>query len=136
MRSIFADTSALFSLIDRTDRYHKKAIELSKKTRKENLEIVISDHILSETITLVRNKIGFPQASLMGIKLFDSRITTLIIVDENILKMAWDIFLKYTDKDFSFVDCISFAVMKQTGIDTAFTFDHHFVEIGFRILGR
>ena len=136
MKRIFGDTSAFFALVDKTERYHEKAIEMSNKIAKEKLEIVISDHILSETITLVRGKIGFRESLLIGKKLLDSKITTLVIINEKILNNAWDIFLKYSDKDFSFIDCISFAVMEQEGIDTAFTFDHHFEQIGFKILKK
>jgi len=32
-----------------------------------------------------------------------------------------------------FVDCVSFAVMQSRAIATAFTFDKHFAEAGFRV---
>ena len=35
-------------------------------------------------------------------------------------------FLKYADKDFSFVDCLSFAIIEDEKIDYALSFDHHF----------
>ncbi|RME55690.1 MAG: VapC toxin family PIN domain ribonuclease, partial [Caldilineae bacterium] len=34
----------------------------------------------------------------------------------------------------SLVDCTSFVVMQQLGIDTAFAFDNHFKEQGFTLL--
>jgi len=36
------------------------------------------------------------------------------------------IFEGYRDKDFSFTDCASFAIMKSIGLEVAFTFDRHF----------
>ncbi len=134
MKRIFVDTSAFFALADETDTNHQEAKRLSKKIGKEKLEVVISDHILSETITLIRIKIGFQKALLFGNRLFDSKITNLIVTEEKMLKEGWNIFSKYDDKNFSFVDCISFAIMMKEGIDTAFTFDHHFEQIGFKIL--
>lgn len=44
---------------------------------------------------------------------------------------AWEIFAHYDDKDFSFTDCTSFAVMRQLGITTVFAFDEHFEQFGF-----
>jgi hypothetical protein len=38
------------------------------------------------------------------------------------------------DKEWSLVDCISFAVMKQRKIKEALTADHHFVQAGFRAI--
>ncbi len=41
-------------------------------------------------------------------------------------------FLKaHPDKDWSLVDCASFVVMKQRGIQEALTSDHHFEQAGF-----
>jgi predicted nucleic acid-binding protein len=47
---------------------------------------------------------------------------------------ALDILTRYTDKDFSYTDATSFAVMERLGIGTVFTFDHHFGQYGFEAL--
>lgn len=36
------------------------------------------------------------------------------------------------DRNLSLVDCVSFKVMRNLGIETAFTFDRHFSEQGFK----
>lgn len=33
-----------------------------------------------------------------------------------------------------FVDCVSFEIMRQLGIDTAFSFDPHFTRHGFKCI--
>ena len=35
----------------------------------------------------------------------------------------------------SAVDATSFVLMERTGIREAFTFDHHFASVGFRLVG-
>lgn len=47
---------------------------------------------------------------------------------------AWQIFEKYDTAEFSFTDCVSFAVMQAMGLKKAFTFDSHYDIIGFQRL--
>jgi predicted nucleic acid-binding protein len=44
--------------------------------------------------------------------------------------------LRSKSKTLSLVDCTSFVVMRQLGLNTAFAFDKHFQLQGFRCLGR
>ena len=44
------------------------------------------------------------------------------------------IFFRYRDKDFSFTDCTSFAVMRELKIHEVLTTDRHFVQMGFTTL--
>jgi predicted nucleic acid-binding protein len=41
-------------------------------------------------------------------------------------RSAFDYFSKYADKEYSFVDCVSFVVMEKLGIDVAWTVDADF----------
>lgn len=134
MKHIFVDSSALVALEYEKDRYHREAVRLSQVIQQGKIQMVISNHIFAEAISIVRNKVGFEQAFLLGNRVFNSKITTLIIADEKVLNNAWGIFSRYNDKDFGFVDCISFAIMEQEEIDIAFTFDRHFEQMGFKIL--
>lgn len=55
----------------------------------------------------------------------------IVHINQDILDKAWGIFEKYSDKDFSFTDCTSFAGMEMLGINEAFSFDRHFEQYGF-----
>lgn len=63
-----------------------------------------------------------------------SRVVKIIRVNEIIEERAWNIFEKYSDKYFSFIDCTSFALMEIENINNVFTFDKHFVQYGFIIM--
>ena len=50
--------------------------------------------------------------------------------------MAWELFRNRPDKNWGATDCASFVVMRELGIEDAFTVDHHFEQAGFRRLIR
>jgi hypothetical protein len=41
------------------------------------------------------------------------------------------LFDQHQDKDWSLCDCMSFVLMRERGLDSALTVDHHFVQAGF-----
>jgi predicted nucleic acid-binding protein len=43
---------------------------------------------------------------------------------------AWQILKSYADKDFSYTDATTFAIMKRLGLETVFAFDEHFDQYG------
>lgn len=60
-----------------------------------------------------------------------SLIVEVLWVTDALERDAWKIFEKHADKDYSFTDCTSFALMQAEAIRNAFTFDHHFKQYGF-----
>ncbi len=53
-----------------------------------------------------------------------------------LFEQAFNLYKTHEDKAWGLVDCISFVVMKQTGMTQALTFDQHFVQAGFQALMR
>lgn len=45
-------------------------------------------------------------------------------------------YLRFADKNWSFVDCSSFIIMRERSIRDALTYDHHFEQAGFRAILR
>jgi len=60
----------------------------------------------------------------------------VVHIDPDLDAEAWALFRRYTDKQWSLVDCASFVVMRQRGITDALTTDRHFEQAGFRRLLR
>lgn len=81
----------------------------------------------------MRARIGITESIAFGQNLFQSKGIQNIFVDHDLETKALDIFNSHSDKDYSFVDCASFAVMKELVITKAFTFDSHFKQFGFEI---
>jgi predicted nucleic acid-binding protein len=47
---------------------------------------------------------------------------------------ARHLFFQYRDKDLSFTDCTSIAVMRELKLTTVITTDRHFRQVGFEVL--
>ncbi len=63
-----------------------------------------------------------------------SRALEVLWVDQAVEHTAWNIFEKHADKDFSFTDCTSFALMQTEAMRNAFAFDRHFNQYGFEMV--
>jgi len=131
---LFADTGAWCALYDRSDVYHARASAFLQELKRQKARLITSDYVLDETLTLLRFRAGHKEAVEFGRWVLQSPLVKVINVDEKIWQAAWEIFIRYKDKDFSFTDCTSFALMRQLGLTNAFTFDHHFEQAGFKML--
>jgi len=50
------------------------------------------------------------------------------------LELSWDYFRRNDLHKLSAVDATSFVIMKRHRVRLAFTFDHHFAVVGFRMV--
>jgi predicted nucleic acid-binding protein len=87
--------------------------------------LITSDHILVETWTLIRNRLG-PRAAERFWEGLRSGVATVEIVVAADLDSAWEIGRSYRDQDFSIVDRTSFAVMQRLGVERAASLDDDF----------
>lgn len=134
---LFIDTSAFLALANDRDNYHKAAQHFLMDIQNGKFRptrLITSDYIVDETLTRIRFKVGHAQAVNWGQNIHSSKIIELQRVDETIYEDALAIFEKYNDKQLSFTDCTSFALMKSMGINDAFTFDEDFRKMGFNIM--
>ncbi|MBI5213142.1 MAG: type II toxin-antitoxin system VapC family toxin [Nitrospirae bacterium] len=130
---LFVDTSAWFALHDSKDQNHKEAVLKSLEIKKRKVELVTSEYIMDESITLIRHKVSHKASVVFGESLLFSNIVTIMDVSQDDRLKAWELFKKYEDKSFSFTDCTSFVLMKNSDLRKAFTFDEHFKQIGIDI---
>jgi uncharacterized protein len=126
---VFLDTGAFLALADEDDKYHSAATSTYTELLQAKAQLLTSNFVLSETYSLIRFKVGHRAAvefmkSFAGIK--------ILRVSEAIEQTAKMIFVRYNDKDFSFVDCTSFALIDYHKLDHAFAFDSHFRQYRFK----
>lgn len=131
MKRLFVDTGAWYAVVDKKDPDHKEVAAFIKNNK---IPPLTTNFVFDETITLIRSRLGWSVAKEFGEKLKSSAFVSIVAVKDEDEERAWEIFLKYKDKDFSYTDCTSFAIMERLKIDTAFSFDNHFRVIGFKVL--
>ena len=130
---LFVDASAWLALNDKNDQYHGEAVSRSILIKQQKIQLVTSEYVFDETITIIRYRVSHRAAVMFGDALMSSTITSIEdITDEESLK-AWVLFKKYGDKELSFTDCTSFALMMKLKLQKAFTFDDHFKQVGFEL---
>lgn len=134
MKRYFIDSGAFIAQSRADDQYHKESLAISQKLREKCLIGVTTDYVLSETLTALRYRIG-RHVAMRFYKTIRTALDLIIVyTNQKDFERAIKIFEKYHDKDFSFVDCVSFAIMQNYKITQAFTFDKHFEQVGFEII--
>lgn len=129
---IFIDTSAFYALLDRDDAHHPRAKRAWTELLKVVHTLVTSNYILVETIALLQHRIG-----IEATRAFHDDILPLINIEfvaSGTHRAGIAALLSASRRDLSLVDCISFEIMRTSGINTVFAFDKHFEEQGFAIL--
>jgi len=128
---VFLDTGAFLALADEDDNYHTPAKSIYSDLLLSKAQLLTSNFVLSETYTLIRSKVSH-RAAVEFMKGFDQTGIKVLRVGEAIERTAKVIFVRYDDKDFSFVDCTSFALIDHHRLDHAFAFDSHFRQYRFK----
>ena len=134
---LFLDTSAFVAIEDLDDANHRRALEFREKLRQSKTSfrtLYTSNYIVDETLTLLRFHCGHGVAVSFRNTLETSNLVRVLWMTEALEKTAWKIFEKYSDKEYSFTDCTSFAVMDTEVIRNAFTFDEHFSQQGYNVV--
>ncbi|HZY44104.1 MAG TPA: PIN domain-containing protein [Anaerolineae bacterium] len=130
---LLADSAAWLALYDRGDKFHTQAAAAFHDLSNRKVTFAVNDYLFAETVTLVLGRAGHAQAMVCGDWLLNSPRVHFIRVNIDWWNEAWSTFKLYDDKEFSFVDCLSFIMMRREHIADAFTFDHHFEQMGFRL---
>ncbi len=93
--------------------------------------LMITTYVFDEVVTFFNSRSHHRKAVEIGEALLSSPSVHLIQVDEDLFRRGLDYLKRHQDKRYSLTDCISFVIMAERGLNTAFTFDQHFVQAGF-----
>jgi predicted nucleic acid-binding protein len=126
---LLADTGALIALFNPRDHLHEQArkfVRVSAATR-----FVVTELIVSETVTRLRARAGAAHAADIGTALLASRRYEVLFIDVPLLEAGLADLRRFADKRLSLVDAVSFGIIRSLALDGAFTFDRDFRDCGF-----
>lgn len=130
---LFIDSSAWIALFDAGDANHERAKVFFTPENLQGLGLVplTSNFIFAEVYAYFCRA---PLAAVtVGEAMRSSKVLRYIRVTPADEEAAWELAQKYRDKDFSFVDCLSFALMERLGCQKAFAFGRHFRQMGYEV---
>jgi predicted nucleic acid-binding protein len=136
MKFLFADTAGWMAAADAADSKHRATISTRDKWFEEGGHLITTDYVIDETLTLIRIRLGLDAAEEWWNIVAASRRVRQELIDGDRAERARAIFFRYRDKEFSFTDCTSFAVMRELRLRVALTTDRRFRQAGFDLVPR
>jgi predicted nucleic acid-binding protein len=134
MSAIFVDTGGWMACADRADPAHMGCSAARDEALEAGRTLITTDFVIDETLTLIRFRLGLGAAKAWWQQIDGSARLRWERVESDRFERARHLFLQYRDKELSFTDCTSIAVMRELKLTTVITTDHHFRQVGFEVL--
>lgn len=126
---IFVDTSFWIALAVEPDSNHALAVELFNAHLGSAL--ATSNHVRGEAWTFTRRRFGHRAAVALIERLEHTRRLRVLRTDRTDEQEAWNWLRRRDEREYSYVDATSFALMRRLAIRDAFAFDGDFTAAGF-----
>lgn len=132
--NVFIDTSALLAVLNADDSNHRAAGPFWETIISAGETLVSHNYVLVETSALALRRLGIEALRVLEGDIMP--ILRVVWVTREIHNSAANAQLVASRRTLSLVDCVSFDIMRRSGIRTAFSFDRHFKEHGYEVLPR
>lgn len=131
MKPVFADSSFFLAFLNPRDINHEEAISLLGKLA---APLITTQWVLAEVGNAL-SRAEDRQLFLQLIEILAAEPGAIVLpADAFSFEAGLNLFRARDDKDWSFIDCTSMAVMTQNRITEVLTADRHFAQAGFNIL--
>ncbi len=127
MSQFIIDSGAFLALLDARDKYHPAAAQFIQNHQGASFNI--PELIFSETLTLVKARLGAKPAIALGERIQKSNQFQIALITEIDRQLTWEIFRQFDDKGWSFADCSILAIARRLQVFQIFSFDHHITQM-------
>ncbi len=134
MTTVLVDTSAFVAVQRSREQEHEAAIHALAALVERGVRMVATSYVFAETYNTLLSREGRWLAFEWGLKARGGSLVEFVRVDDGMDDAAWKILASHADKDWSYVDATSFALMERENITTAFAFDEHFRQRGVTVI--
>lgn len=131
--SLFVDTTAIYAGIAVNDEFHEAAVRDWTRLFEQRETLLTHSLVEVEAVTLLQTRIGIGAVAAMNDALLPQ--IQVVEVDRIARRTALAALTADRRRAVSIVDRVSFNLMRVLGIKTAFTFDRHFADAGFELVG-
>jgi len=131
MTRVFADTAFYIALLNPRDNLHALAHEISRAYRGH---VTTTEYVLVELANYFSQGDNRLMFSRFVKNLEAQAVTSIQYASRALFHQGMKLYEERSDKDWSLVDCISFVVLGNEGIQDALTGDHHFTQARFNVL--
>jgi uncharacterized protein len=131
--AVFVDSGAWIALAASRDPYHERAREQWGRLQNAGARLHTSVPVVIETFTFLDRNANRDVALAWKQSLYKLDAVKILPCEIRDLEQSWDYFKRADLHKLSAVDATSFAIMRRWRIRLAFTFDHHFMVVGFRL---
>jgi hypothetical protein len=132
--NIFVDTDAIVALVQANDSNHGKALKFQKLIDKNKIKIYTSSFVIGEVVTVLGQKSNINLASKVGREMLSGGIE-VFCVSRPEMELALEKFSQQASKNSRFTDMVNMVLMNKLKIDTIFSFDKHYPQNGYKLLG-
>jgi predicted nucleic acid-binding protein len=132
---VFVDSGAWIGLAIARDPLHARAREQWDLLQGAGAKLHTSVPVVIETFTFLDRNANRDVALTWREAVCRPRTVTIHACELRDLEESWKYFRRADLHKLSAVDATSFAIMKRARIRLAYTFDHHFAVVGFRLVG-
>ena len=130
----FADAWFWIGLVHKPDQHHRAATAIYKKIG--GSQIVTSEMVLTEVLNVFR-KFGPRWRTICCnyVDLLRTRSEIVVVAQtSNYFQRGLVKYRQHHDKEWSLVDCTSFLIMEERGIQSVLTGDRHFAQAGYTLV--
>ena len=131
----FVDSGAWIALALSRDPLHTQAREQWEALHASAAKLHCSVPVVIETFTFLERNANRDVALAWKESIYKPGTVKILPCALRDLQLSWAYFRRTDLHQLSAVDATSFAIMKRARIRLAFTFDHHFSVVGFRLVG-
>jgi hypothetical protein len=134
MKAVFVDTGGWMACADQADPAHEQSRAARDAVLKAGQTLITTDFVVDETLTLIRFRLGLRAANSWWQQIDGSARLRWERIDNDHVERSRSLFFHYRDKNLSFTDCTSMAVMRKLKLSTVITTDRHFQQMGFDVI--
>jgi len=126
---VIIDTSVFIAFFVKKESYHQEVLNKHKDYQKQRVQFITSDYVLAELFTRLIydfGKVATQKAAEEITHSVENKSLSIIPINENIFKQAFEIMIKFSEHHISFTDATTYVLYKECKLDEIFTLDSDF----------